>query len=123
MRAEATPLSLPAHKETMLKRIPLVILLALQTLGSGAITLAHARDVVVAPPGIEARHSQGCRILHDELRCALCHYAGTRVVTQQTLTVPVPARGVRVSFVAPVFQARSVVHHTAPARAPPAALS
>lgn len=92
-------------------------------MGSGAITLAHARDAVVAPPGIEARHSQGCRILHDEMRCALCHYAGTRVVTQQTLTAPAPARGMRVSFALPVFPARSVIHHTAPARAPPALLS
>lgn len=107
----------------MLKRLPLVILLALQAVGSGAVSLAHARDVVVAPPGIEARHSAGCRILHDELRCALCHYAGTRVVTQQTLTVPAPAQAVRVSFPAPRFVARSVVHHTAPARAPPASLS
>ena len=107
----------------MLKRIPLVILLAMQALGSGAITLAHARDVEVAPPGYEARHSHGCRILHDELRCALCHYAGTRVVTQHALTLPAPAPAARVSFTTPLFAPRSVAQHTAPARAPPAALS
>src|SRR5467141_102266 len=58
-------------KETMLKRIPLMLLLGIQALGGGAITLAHARDAVVAPPGFEARHDARCAILHDELRCAL----------------------------------------------------
>src|SRR3954470_19390090 len=70
-------------KETMLKRISLMILLAIQALGGGAITLAHARDAVVAPPGFEARHDARCAILHDELRCALCHYASARVVVTQ----------------------------------------
>lgn len=107
----------------MLKRIPLVILLALQASSSGAITLAHARDIVVAPPGIEARHSQGCRILHDEQRCALCHYAGTRVVTQSALTLAEPIGDIgfvsRYHSVAVPTSAR----YTAPPRGPPAALS
>ena len=110
-------------KVTMVKRIPLFILLAIQALGGGAITLAHARDVVVAPVGIEASHDARCAILHDEMRCALCHYACTRVVTQHTFTIPAPAPVVRITFVQPRYTARSVAHHTAPARAPPAALS
>src|SRR5206468_12504299 len=65
-------------KETMPKRIALAMLLAIQVLGGGAITLAHARDVVAAPPGVEASHTARCAILHDELRCALCHYANAR---------------------------------------------
>ncbi len=67
----------------MLRRISLTLLLAIQALGGGAITLAHTRDAVVAPPGFEASHNARCAILHDELRCALCHYASARVVTQQ----------------------------------------
>jgi hypothetical protein len=47
-------------KEIMLRRIPLAILLVLQALGGGAVSLAHARDVVVAPPTIEARHDARC---------------------------------------------------------------
>jgi len=66
----------------MAKRIPLILLLVVQALGGGAITLAHSRDVVAAPPGVEASHDGRCAILHDQMRCALCHYASARVVTQ-----------------------------------------
>jgi hypothetical protein len=110
-------------KENMLKRIPLTILLALQALGGGAITLAHARDVVAAPPGFESRHDGRCAILHDELRCALCHYASARVVTPQTFTVPVTAKTVRFTPVPLVFSVAAVTRLTAPARGPPLFLS
>jgi hypothetical protein len=39
-----------------MKRTFLSLLLAVQALGGGAITLAHARDVTDAPPGVEAQH-------------------------------------------------------------------
>jgi len=112
-------------KEIMLRRVPLFILLAIQALGGGAITLAHARDVLVAPAGVEASHDARCAILHDELRCALCHYAGARVViTQQTFTIATPATTVRYT---PILQPRdnvaATVRLTAPARAPPTALA
>jgi len=103
----------------MLKRIPLVILLALQALGGGAITLAHARDVAAAPPGFEASHDGRCAILHDELRCALCHYASARVVTQPTFTIPASTRTIRFTPVQPVLSVAVVSLLTAPARAPP----
>ena len=107
----------------MLKRIPLAILLALQALGGGAVTLAHARDVVVAPPGFEAGHNARCAILHDEVRCALCHYASAGVVTPQTFTVPEPATAFRFLAEQPVVSVAAVVRLTAPARAPPPLLS
>jgi len=110
-------------KETMLKRIPLTLLLAIQALGGGAISLAHARDVVVAPPAFEARHDARCGILHDELRCALCHYASARVVTQQAFTLITHRATVHVASVQPVVGFTAVVRLTAPARAPPAFLS
>jgi hypothetical protein len=106
-------------KESMLKRIPLTILLAIQAIGGGAITLAHARDVAAAPPGFEASHDGRCAILHDELRCALCHYASARVVTQHTFTVPVPAETFRFTLVQPAVSLAAVALLTAPARAPP----
>src|SRR5467141_4957896 len=102
-------------KETMLKRIPLMLLLAIQALGGGAITLAHTRDAVVAPPGFEASHDARCAILHDELRCALCHYAGARVVTQQTFTVAIPAATVHLTPIQPIVSASATVRLTAPA--------
>jgi len=110
-------------KETMLKRIPLMLLLAIQALGGGAITLAHARDVVVAPAGFEARHDARCAILHDELRCALCQYASARVVTQRTFTLTTPRAVVRLVSVQPVLSFVAAVRLTAPPRAPPPFLS
>ena len=107
----------------MLRRISLALLLAIQALGGGAITLAHTRDAVVAPPGFEASHDARCAILHDELRCALCHYASARVVTQQAFTLPTPATTVRVAPVPRVFSVAATVRLTAPARAPPLVLS
>src|SRR5262245_46872527 len=103
----------------MLKRVSLVVLLVVQALGGGAITLAHARDVVVAPPGVEASHDARCAILHDELRCALCHYASARVVTPQSFTTPASAETIRFTPVEPLFRVAAVTHHTAPARGPP----
>jgi hypothetical protein len=110
-------------KEIMLRRVPLMLLLAIQALGGGAITLAHARDVVVAPPGFESRHDARCAILHDELRCALCQYASARVVTQQAFTLTTPRAAVRVASVQPVIVVAAVVRLTPPARAPPPFLS
>jgi hypothetical protein len=106
-------------KEIMLKRFPLAFLLVIQALGGGAITLAHARDVVAAPPGIEASHDARCAILHDELRCALCHYASARVVTPQTFTIATPAETIRFTPTEPVVQVAAVTSRNAPARAPP----
>jgi len=110
-------------KEIMFKRISLAILLAIQALGGGAVSLAHARDAVVAPPGYEASHSARCAILHDELRCALCQYASARVVTQEAFTFASPASAVRVIPVQPVAYVAAAVPLTTPARAPPAVLS
>lgn len=107
----------------MLKRIALGILLAIQVLGGGAITLAHARDVVAAPPGVEASHTARCAILHDELRCALCHYANARVVAQQVFTVEIPLAPVPFTHTQPFVSVRSISRLAAPARAPPALLS
>lgn len=103
----------------MLKRVPLILLLVVQALGGGAITLAHARDVVAAPPGVEASHDGRCAILHDEMRCALCQYASARVVTQQTLTIATPAEPTRCPPIEPIVCVATVTSLTAPARAPP----
>jgi len=110
-------------KETVLKRVALAMLLAIQVLGGGAVTLAHARDVVAAPPGVEASHTARCAILHDELRCALCHYANARIVPQQVFTVEIPLAGVRFTHTQPFVSVRSVSRLAAPARAPPTLLS
>ncbi len=107
-----------------LQRSVLTVLLAIQALGGGAVTLAHARDAVTAPAAFEAQHDARCLVLHDALRCALCHYASAQVVVQRTAITP-PSRPTRT--LAPstrrLVVVSSAVHRTAPARAPPALLS
>jgi hypothetical protein len=112
-------------KDIMLKRIPLTMLLAIQVLGGGAVTLAHARDVVAAPPAVEASHDARCAILHDELRCALCHYAGARILaSQQVFLVPAtPGVPVSIRTVCEVISYSDSVRSTLPARAPPLSFS
>ena len=107
-----------------LQRGALFVLLAIQALGGGAVTLAHARDVVTAPAAVEAQHDARCPVLHDALRCALCHYASARVVVQQALAVPAarPARAL-VPVARQLVVVSSATHRTAPARAPPTLLS
>jgi hypothetical protein len=108
----------------MVKRCGLALLLAIQAAGGGAVTLAHARDVVAAPASVEASHDARCAILHDELRCALCHYAGARVVVQQTLLAPTPhVSRIHVIPAQPAVTVVSAIRLTAPARAPPPLLS
>jgi len=101
----------------MLKRVALTMLLAIQLLGGGAVMLAHARDVVVAPPGVEESHTTRCAILHDELRCALCHYMTTRVVTQHVVIIETPVAGGRLTLPQRVISVPPIVRLT-PARAP-----
>jgi hypothetical protein len=107
-----------------LKQAELALLLVIQALGGGAVTLAHARDVVSAPAAFESSHDARCPILHDALRCALCHYATAQVVGQGAV-VTLPSRPARTLVPATRRMAivASAVHRTAPARAPPALLS
>jgi hypothetical protein len=101
--------------------VPLAaLLLVIQGLAGGAVALAHAAEPVTAPPHVEAQHDARCVVLHDELRCALCHYASSRVVPQPVRAAPAqaaltarPRSGAR--------RAPAVVpaHLTAPPRAPP----
>src|SRR2546430_10046154 len=48
------------YNEGPMKRFGFAVLLVVQALASGAVSLAHARDVLVAPAGIEASHSSRC---------------------------------------------------------------
>lgn len=96
------------------------LLLVIQALGGGAVTLAHASDRSTAPVTIEARHDARCVVLHDALRCALCHYAGVSVTVPQTAQrAPVDVVVERPQGAAAVLPARSSEHLSAPPRAPP----
>jgi hypothetical protein len=96
------------------------LLLVLQALAGGVVALVHASDQLNAPTHIEAQHSSSCLPLHNELRCALCHYAATRVVPQQARVQPAAAtRPVRPCAPATVVRKSDAGHLTAPPRAPP----
>jgi len=100
------------------------LLVVVQALASGAVTLAHAREPFSAPAHVEARHSSGCLVLHDELRCALCHFAGAPLLP---LLVRHAARDLTLAERRPVTadpapRSRSA-HLSAPPRAPPVTVS
>ncbi len=110
------------HKRWM-RRLALP-LLVLQGLSGGVVSLAHASDQLSAPVHIEAAHGSACVALHDELRCALCQYAGSQVKSPQ-LQMLAPAIGTPVPRPperdAP--QPRRPDRRSAPPRAPPASRS
>ena len=96
------------------------LLLVIQGIAGGVVPLAHAAERFSAPAHIEAQHGSDCLVLHDELRCALCQYAATRVTTQRPdarLVATLHAESPSDPYpVAPTPAAR---HPTAPPRAPP----
>lgn len=100
------------------------LLLVLQGLAGGAVSLAHASERLSAPIHIEAQHASTCVALHDELRCALCHYAGSQLQASPPLTAG-PSAGGRErlgpgrEMPAP-YRPRA---RTAPPRAPPVSRS
>jgi len=100
------------------------LMLVLQGLAGGAVSLAHASERLTAPAHVEAQHGAGCVALHDGLRCALCQFAGSQVSAQQVRTQAEVAATVErrptACDVAP--RARSD-YRTAPPRAPPASRS
>jgi len=100
------------------------LLLVLQGLAGGAVSLAHASERLSAPIHIEAQHASACIALHDELRCTLCHYDGSHIQSQQPRTQlvaadptdgPLPNRGAE-----PVCRPD---RRTAPPRGPPTSRS
>ena len=100
------------------------LLLVLQGLAGSAVSLAHASERLSAPIHVEAQHATACIALHDELRCTLCHYAGSQRQAQQPRTQlaapattdgPLPSRGA-----APACRPD---YRTAPPRGPPTSRS
>ena len=100
------------------------LLLVIQGLAGGAVSLAHGSERRSAPIHIEAQHASACIVLHDELRCTLCHYAGSHIQSQQPRTQlsaaaatdgPLPNRGA-----APACRPD---RRTAPPRGPPTSRS
>lgn len=96
-------------------------LLVLQGLAGGVVSLAHASDRLSAPVHIEAAHGSACVALHDELRCALCQYAGSKVTPPGLRTVvPETGTSVRRPPTYYVLAPRPYDRRTAQPRAPPA---
>jgi len=114
----------PTKMPTRWTRRLAALLLVLQGLAGSAVSLAHASERFTAPIHIEAQHASACIALHDELRCTLCHYAGSQLQAQQPRTQlaapattdgPLPSRGA-----APACRPD---YRTAPPRGPPTSRS
>lgn len=95
-------------------------LLVVQALVGGAVPVAHAAEHFTAPPHVEARHDAGCLALHDELRCALCHFAGSQgapqLIRSIAIAAPLSDRWPLLPRVAPTAASQ---HRSDPPRAPP----
>jgi len=100
------------------------LLLVLQGLAGGAVSLAHASERLTAPAHIEAQHGSACLALHDELRCALCQWAGAQAVSRPTSTAPLfQSSAVRRPTDPDAVPPRRPDARCAPPRAPPTPLS
>ncbi|HEV2750383.1 MAG TPA: hypothetical protein VGV12_07660 [Gemmatimonadales bacterium] len=100
-----------------------VLLLVLQGLAVGAVSLAHASERLTAPAHIEAQHGAACLALHDELRCAPCHWAGAQSTPRPTYTGPLRAGSAEGRRADPdAIPARRPDGRCAPPRAPPTPL-
>jgi len=84
-------------------------LLVIQGLAGGLVPLVHASERLSAPAHVEAR-----------LRCALCHYASSRVQPQQARRFdPTAAHSERPVAAPAVAPAPRLARLTSPPRAPP----
>ncbi len=101
-----------------------LVLLMSQGLAAGAVALAHASEQFSAPVHVEAHHEASCPVLHDELRCALCQFAGSQVTLERAHVTPVSTT---LTERRPVWAGREPIatpqHLTAPPRAPPGSRS
>ena len=96
------------------------LLLVLQGLAGGAVSLAHASERLSAPAHIESQHGAGCLALHDGLRCGLCQFAGSQVTPQQVRTQAQAAPTVeRRPSECDAARGHRPDHRTASPRAPP----
>lgn len=99
------------------------LLLVIQVAGAPVVAVAHAREPGPSPVSFERGHTDHCPVLHNELTCILCQYAGSLVVTRPAQ--PEPDFG-RVAVVPlPVVSRPRAVARSAPGvspRAPPAPL-
>ena len=99
------------------------LLLVLQGFAGGAVSLAHASERITAPAHIEAQHGSACLALHDELRCALCQWAGAQAVSRPTHTEPLRETAAEGRQADPAgIPARRPDARCAPPRAPPTPL-
>lgn len=101
------------------------VLLALQAVTGGAVSLAHTADSQRGPIAVESGHTAQCVTLHDAARCAQCQYHATRTLPAVTRREPFTTDPHRLSIGCRSAGLPAVRPHlrTAPPRAPPAPLS
>lgn len=100
------------------------LLLVLRGLGGGAVVLAHAAEAATAPTALETPHHADCVVVHDALRCAVCHVVAIGITPVAPHTVPVVdvPRASRPTE-PDAFPRRAERTRSAPPRAPPSLLA
>jgi len=101
-----------------------VLLLVLRGLGGGALVLAHAGEAPTAPAAIETPQHADCVVVHDALRCAVCHVVAVGVTPVAPHAVPTVARRCGPRPAEPdAFPHRAERTRNTPPRAPPRLLA
>ncbi len=100
------------------------LLLVLRGLGGGALVLAHAAEAPTAPRAIETPQHTDCVVVHDALRCTVCHAVSIGITPVEPHTVPTVGlrRGPRPAEPDGVTL-RAERTRSAPPRAPPSLLA
>lgn len=96
------------------------LLLVLRGLGGGAVTLAHAAEAPTAPVTLDTPQHSGCVVVHDALRCAVCHVLviGITPAAPHAVRTAEPRRGPRPAE-PDAIPPRAERTRAAPPRAPP----
>jgi len=100
------------------------LLLVLRALGGGALVLAHAAEAPSAPTALETPQHGNCAVVHDALRCAVCHVVAIGVTPVAPHAVPAAdARRTPRPSAPDAAPHRARRTRTAPPRGPPSLLA
>ena len=95
------------------------LLLLARGLGDGALALAHTWEAPAAPVALGSPQHTDCVVMHDALRCAVCHVTGSGVMPAAAHWVPsadtrLPALPVPPDGMPPAAHARAAARPRAP---------
>ncbi len=105
-----------------MRKLFALTLLVIQGLGGAGVVVAHAVERPGAPAALDTQQHDGrCAVVHDAVRCAVCHAPGALIApgAARLTATPAPARR-RPPAAADERPPASGANPAAPPRAPPA---